>query len=124
MVCCGLPIGRGVGHHAASIRLGDLDFSIALSLESHRQLRTSIIDSIVAEFPAALLTTCLFVIRFLCYIPHRPIAHPAETTLVKRFQFLPVFFFQSPAFAPPECHDNNNRLIEPAPDVYRDLFCC
>ena len=56
MVCCGFPARRGVGHHAASIRLGDLDISIALSLESHRILRTSIIDSIVGEFPAALLT--------------------------------------------------------------------
>jgi hypothetical protein len=46
---------RVVGHHAASIRLGDLDISIALTLESHRSLRTSIIDSIVGEFPAALV---------------------------------------------------------------------
>ena len=45
MACFGLPVGRGVGHHAPSIRLGDLDFSIALSLESHRHLRISIIDS-------------------------------------------------------------------------------
>jgi hypothetical protein len=36
MVCCGLPIGRGSEHHAPSIRVGDLDFSIALSLESQR----------------------------------------------------------------------------------------
>jgi hypothetical protein len=52
MVCIGLPAFRGVGHHAPSIFLGNLDFSIALSLESHRHLRISIIDSIVGEFPA------------------------------------------------------------------------
>jgi hypothetical protein len=63
MVCCGLPVGRGVGHHAQSIRLGDLDFSITLSLENHRHLRTSIIDSIVGEFGAVLLAFS-FVIRF------------------------------------------------------------
>jgi hypothetical protein len=39
MVCCGLPVGRDVGHHAPSIRLGHLDFSIALSFESHRHIR-------------------------------------------------------------------------------------
>jgi hypothetical protein len=55
MVCCGFPAIRGVGQHAPSIRLGDLVFSIALSLDSRRNLRTSIIDSIVGEFPAALL---------------------------------------------------------------------
>jgi hypothetical protein len=60
---CGLPACRGVGHHAPSIRLGDLDFSIALSLENHRRHRTSIIDSIVGEFPAALLA-CSSVILF------------------------------------------------------------
>jgi hypothetical protein len=64
MVCCGLPACRGVGHHAPSIRLGDLDFSIVLSLVNHRNLRSSItIDSIVGEFSAALLTNS-FVIRF------------------------------------------------------------
>jgi hypothetical protein len=63
MVYYDFPIGRGVGYHAPSIRLGDLDFSIALSLESHRILRSCIINSIVGEFPAALLT-CSFVIRF------------------------------------------------------------
>jgi hypothetical protein len=51
-----LPVDRGVGHHAPSIRLGDFDFSIMLSLESHRHLRTSIIDSIVGELVAVLLT--------------------------------------------------------------------
>jgi hypothetical protein len=56
MVCYGPPVGRGVGQHAPSIRLGDLDSSITLILESHRHLRTSIIDSIVGEFPAVLLT--------------------------------------------------------------------
>jgi hypothetical protein len=46
--CCGLPVGRGVGDHAPSIRLGDLHFSIRLSVESHHwNLRTSTIDSIV-----------------------------------------------------------------------------
>jgi hypothetical protein len=35
IVCWGLPTGRGVVHHAPSIRLGDLDSFIALSLESH-----------------------------------------------------------------------------------------
>jgi hypothetical protein len=124
MVCCGLPACHGVGHHAAlSIRLEDLDFSVTLSLESHRHLRTSIIDSIVGEFSAALLT-CSFVIRFsaISKIVHLQ-PHPAETTVVKRFQFLPVFFLQSPAFTPPECCVDNNRLIEPAPDVYyRDRF--
>jgi hypothetical protein len=50
---------------------------------------------------------------FLGYIPHRQVAHPAETASVKRFQFLPVFFFKCPAFTSPECYINNNRLIEP-----------
>jgi hypothetical protein len=63
MVCCGFPVGR---------RLGDLDFSI--SLESHRHLRTSIIDSIEGEFAAALLTFS-FVILF------------SAISMVKRFQF-------------------------------------
>jgi hypothetical protein len=63
MVCCGLPIGRGVEHHAPSIRLGNLGFSITLSLESHRHLRTSIIDSIVGEFAVILLTSS-FAIHF------------------------------------------------------------
>jgi hypothetical protein len=44
------------------IRLGDLDSSIALSLESHPHLRTSIINFIVGEFPAVILTVS-FVIR-------------------------------------------------------------
>jgi hypothetical protein len=74
MVCCGLPVERGVGHHAPSIRLGNLDFSITLSLESHRHLRTTIIDSIFVRDP------------FLSYIPHRHVAHPAETAIEKRFQ--------------------------------------
>jgi hypothetical protein len=82
MVCCDLPIGRGVGQHAPSIRLGDLDSSIALSLDSHRHLRTSIIDSIVREFAALFFA-----------IPHRSVTQPAETAMVKRFQFGPVFFF-------------------------------
>jgi hypothetical protein len=64
MVCCGLSVCRGVGHHGPRIRLGDLDVSIArLSLESHRHLRISIIDSIVGEFPAVLLVFSS-VIRF------------------------------------------------------------
>jgi hypothetical protein len=63
MVCCGLPVGCGVGHHEPSIRLGDLDFSITLNLGSHRHLRTSIIDSIVGEFAAVLLAFS-FVICF------------------------------------------------------------
>jgi hypothetical protein len=63
MVSCGVPDGRAVGHHAPSIRLEDLDFSITLSLESHRHLRTSIIDSIVGEVAAVLLAIS-FVIRF------------------------------------------------------------
>jgi hypothetical protein len=62
MVCVGLPAFRGVGHHAPSIFLGDLDFSIALSLESHRHLRISIIESIVGEFPAVLLVSSLSII--------------------------------------------------------------
>jgi hypothetical protein len=33
MVCCGLPAARGVGHLAPSIRLGDLDSSIAAAAE-------------------------------------------------------------------------------------------
>jgi hypothetical protein len=56
MGCCGLLVGRRVRHHAPSIRLGDLDFSSTLNLESHRQFRTNIIDSIVGEFAAVLLT--------------------------------------------------------------------
>jgi hypothetical protein len=63
MVCCGLPTCRGVVHHALSIRLGDLDSSIAMSLESQRHLRISIIDSIVGELATTLLTLS-FVIRF------------------------------------------------------------
>jgi hypothetical protein len=35
MVSCGLPVDLGLGHHAQSISLGDLDLSITLSLESH-----------------------------------------------------------------------------------------
>jgi hypothetical protein len=50
----GLLVRHDVGHHAPNIRLRDLDSSIALSLESHRHLRISTIDSIVAEFPAAI----------------------------------------------------------------------
>jgi hypothetical protein len=50
-----------VVHHAPSIRLGDLDSSIAL--ESHRHLRVSINVSIVGEF-ATIPLTCSFVIRF------------------------------------------------------------
>jgi hypothetical protein len=58
MVCRRLPAGRGVGEHAPSIRLGDRAFFIALSFESHRHLRISIIESIVGEFAP----TCSFVI--------------------------------------------------------------
>jgi hypothetical protein len=76
MVCCGLHVGRGFGHNAPSIRLGDLDFSIKLNLESHRHLRASIIESIVGEFAAALLTFS-FVIRFSFNILRRPVTHPA-----------------------------------------------
>jgi hypothetical protein len=72
MVCCSLPVCRGGRHHAPSIRLGDLDSSIALSLESHHRLRIAIIDSIVGEFPADLLVF-LFVIR-ISTISH--IVHP------------------------------------------------
>jgi hypothetical protein len=56
LVCCCLPACLEYGHHAPSIRLGDLDSSIALSLEIHRHLRTSVIDSIVGEFPEVILT--------------------------------------------------------------------
>jgi hypothetical protein len=69
---CLLRSGRCVGHHAPRIRLGDLYAFIALSLQSHRHLRISIIDSIVGEF-AAVLRTCSFVIRFSA-TSH--IAHP------------------------------------------------
>jgi hypothetical protein len=93
----GLPVGRGVRQHAPSIRLGDPDAFIALSLESHRHLRISIIDAIVGEFPAVLLVFS-FVIPFLRHIPHRPPAYPAETTVVKRFQFRPVFLLAEPSF--------------------------
>jgi hypothetical protein len=88
---------NGVGHHAPSIRLGDLDFSIALSLESHRHLRTSIIDSIAGEFPEALLT-CSFVIHL---ISSTCTSCGDSCAVVKPFQFPPVFFLQSPAFTPP-----------------------
>jgi hypothetical protein len=64
MVCCGLSVGGGDGHHAPTIRLGDLDFSILMSLgESHRHLHISIIDSIEGEIPAVLLTFS-FVIHY------------------------------------------------------------
>jgi hypothetical protein len=121
MVCCGLPTARGVGHHAPSIRLGDLDSSIALSLESHGHLLISIIDSFGGEFPAVLLVSS-FCDPSLRSAPHRLPAYPAETTVVKRFQFRPVFFFQSPAFASPECYIDNNHCIEPATDVHPNLF--
>jgi hypothetical protein len=62
MVCWRSPTGLAVVHHAPSIRLGDLDSSIALSLESHRHLRVSINVSIVGEF-ATIPLTCSFVIR-------------------------------------------------------------
>jgi hypothetical protein len=117
MVCYGL-----IGHHASSIRLGDRDFSVALSLKSHQHLRISIIDCIVGEFPAVLQPFRSLSVPQLRYIPHRPLPYPAETTVVKLFQFRPVFFFQSPALICPECYIDNNRLIEPATDVYRDLL--
>jgi hypothetical protein len=75
--CCGLLVGHGVGHYAPSIHLEDLDFSIALSLESHRHLRISIIDSIVGEFSAVLLTFS-FVIRFYA------ISHIVHLQLLRR----------------------------------------
>jgi hypothetical protein len=62
MACCNFPVGRGAGHHAPSIRLGDLDFSITLSLEPSAS-SYSIIDSIAGAFVAVLLTFS-FVIRF------------------------------------------------------------
>jgi hypothetical protein len=37
-----------------------------------------------------------------CYVSHRQAAHPAETVMVERFQFGPVFFFQCPAFTSPK----------------------
>jgi hypothetical protein len=80
MVNCGLPTARGVEHHAPSIRLGDLDSLIALSLESHRHLRISIIDSIVGEFPAVLLVPS-FVIR-LSVMPH--IVHVVHPHILRR----------------------------------------
>jgi hypothetical protein len=49
IVCWDLHTGRGVGHHAPSISLRDLGVFIKLSLQSHRHLRTFIIDSIVGE---------------------------------------------------------------------------
>jgi hypothetical protein len=48
----GLPIGRGAGHHAPSIRLRDLDSFIALSLESHWLAFPSTILLWVNEFGA------------------------------------------------------------------------
>jgi hypothetical protein len=53
MVCFGFPAFRGVGHHAPRIFLGDLDFSIALSLESHRHLRISMLNVILFIFVLA-----------------------------------------------------------------------
>jgi hypothetical protein len=115
MVCCGLPVGRGVGHHhAPSIRLGDLDFSITLSLESHRHLRTSIIDSIVEDFAAVLLTVS-FVIRFSA-LSHIVQLH-GETFPVWTYLLLSV-----PNFHFPESYIMKKRLIEPAKDIYRDRF--
>jgi hypothetical protein len=43
---------------APSIRLGDLDSFIALSLASHRHLRVSINESIVGESATIRLTFC------------------------------------------------------------------
>jgi hypothetical protein len=56
---------------------GDLDSSIALSLESHRHLRVSINVSIVGEF-ATIPLTCSFVIRFSAtsHIVSPHILHP------------------------------------------------
>jgi hypothetical protein len=59
---------------------------------------------------------------FLCEIPHRQPAHPAETAMVERFQFGSVCFFQCPTSASPECYIDNNRLLEPATDIDRYLF--
>jgi hypothetical protein len=56
----------------------------------------------VSFHPAALLSNLFVRDPFLCYIEHRSLAHPAETTVVKRFQFLPFFFFQSLVFTDPE----------------------
>jgi hypothetical protein len=58
----GIPVYRTVVLN--TMRRGDLDFSIVLSLESHRHVRISIIDSIVDAFPAVLLTYS-FVIHFV-----------------------------------------------------------
>jgi hypothetical protein len=63
IVCWGLPTGRGIGHHASSLSLVYLDAFIMPSLQSHRHLCMSIIDSIVDEFAAVLLTRS-FLIRF------------------------------------------------------------
>jgi hypothetical protein len=71
IVCWGLPTGRGVGHHAPSISLGDLDAFITLSLQSHRHLRIPIIDSIVVEFATLLLArSCLIRFSATSHIVH------------------------------------------------------
>jgi hypothetical protein len=53
-----------------------------------------------------------------CYVPHRQAAHPADTVMVERFQFGPVFFFQCPAFTSPKCYISDNRLVESATDMH------
>jgi hypothetical protein len=71
IVCWGLLVAALLGHHAPPY-LGDLYAFISLSLQSHRHLRISIIDSIVGEFATSRLTRS-FVIRLSC-ISH--IVHP------------------------------------------------
>jgi hypothetical protein len=123
MVCCGLPNdARGVEHHAPSIRLGDLGSSIALSLESHRHLRISIIDSIAGELPAVLLVSSV-VIR-LSAMSHIVHLHILRRRHDEFFQF-PCFLLAEPSFRIPRLLNilttiDNNRLIDP--DIRRNLF--
>jgi hypothetical protein len=60
---------------------------------------------------------------FLCYIPHRQPAHPAETAMVERFRFGSICFFQCPAFAPPECYIDK-QVLDKAYETDIDRFCC
>jgi hypothetical protein len=80
MVFCGLPACLEYGHHAPSIRLGDLDSSIALSLEIHRHLRASVIDSIMGDSRGH--SNRFVHDPMLCYVPHRQVAQPTERLMV------------------------------------------
>jgi hypothetical protein len=123
MICWRLPTGRDVVHHAPRIRLRDLDCSITLSLESHRSISSRSHQRVYCGWVCNHSSNLIVLDPFLCCIPHRQPAHPAETSMVEHFQFGSVLcFFQCPAFASLECYIDNNRLVEPATDIDRYIL--